>query len=246
MEHSVSPNLVLLANRLAKFKVVKCMLKPFYYRYKKSIEESRKENFKKHGRQLLADFDKAFNENGIPYTLAFGSILGAVREHGFIKHDFDIDVFVWSDDFSDIIKTVLVNNGFALDHRFLVEDGKLCREETYSKYGIAIDIFYLYNSEDGLVYTCDYFPWDGYVTWENSMDKLGKILARRIEIPVSKTRIQVDFEGIKAYIPENYDEFLKFRYGEDYMTPKPGWTNGKNPHIFEWPTVKATYTNYTK
>lgn len=40
-------------------------------------------------------------------------------------------------------------------------------------------------------------------------------------------------------IIENADEFLKFRYGEDYMTPNPNWSNGDNPHIIPQPEHPA-------
>ncbi len=45
----------------------------------------------KHLLDLLIQFDSLCVENGIQYTLHGGSLLGAIREHGFIPWDDDID-----------------------------------------------------------------------------------------------------------------------------------------------------------
>lgn len=44
--------------------------------------------------RILGYIDKVLTENGIWYSVAYGTILGAVRENGFIPWDKDIDVFI--------------------------------------------------------------------------------------------------------------------------------------------------------
>ena len=45
--------------------------------------------------EILLDFDKVCRNNGIRYSLAYGTLLGAVRHQGFIPWDDDIDVIVF-------------------------------------------------------------------------------------------------------------------------------------------------------
>lgn len=244
MENTLSSKLLLFANRVAKIPFAKSILKPFYYPYKKRVDERRNRMFRENGVQVISDFDKCFKENGLVYTLAFGSMLGAIREHGFIKHDLDLDVFMWSEDYSPQIRTILETNGFKLEHTFIIDEGASGREETYSKYGVSIDIFYIYPPINEYHYTCDFKAFPGCITWENSQEKMGGLIARRIEIPISRERILVEFEGLSLYVPSNYDEFLRFRYGDDYMIPNPTWHNGENPHIVIWEGKKAQFAKY--
>lgn len=45
-----------------------------------------------YGEELLVSFDRFCAANGLRYYLAYGTLLGAVRHHGFIPWDDDIDV----------------------------------------------------------------------------------------------------------------------------------------------------------
>ena len=104
-----------------------------------------------------------------------------------------------------------------------------------------IDIFYLYDDGGEYPYCCDFGTINNCPTFNQSMQKYGRIRARRIELPVTRGRVKVPFEDIELYIPENAHEILRFRYGDDYMIPNPAWgINSYNTHIQEW-TDKVAY-----
>lgn len=244
MKNTISPSLLLLADRVAKIPFAKAILKPFYYPYKRYVNQKRNEQFHKMGLQVIKEFHQCFEENNLFYTLAFGSMLGAVREKGFIKHDLDLDVFVWADEDRSKIHKCLVEAGFKLEHSFTVDGGKLAREDTYVKYDVSIDLFYVYPPINKYTYTCDFKPFEGTVSWLDSEKKHGGIVARRFELPIVKERIKKQFEDTELYVPTNYDEFLRMRYGETYMIPDPSWSNGDNPYIIVWQDKLAHFQHF--
>lgn len=54
--------------------------------------------------EMLKQFDKVCRENNIRYTLAGGTLLGAIRHNGYIPWDDDIDVMVPYPDYKKIVE----------------------------------------------------------------------------------------------------------------------------------------------
>ena len=54
--------------------------------------------------ELLKAFKNVCDKEGIWYTLAFGTVLGAVRHKGFIPWDDDIDIGMTRDNYEKFIK----------------------------------------------------------------------------------------------------------------------------------------------
>ena len=53
---------------------------------------------------LLLKFDEVCRKHQIKYTLAYGSLLGAIRHHGFIPWDDDIDIFMVREEYEKLKK----------------------------------------------------------------------------------------------------------------------------------------------
>ncbi len=246
MKNTLSPKLVKTANDVAKIPFAKKLLKPFYYRYKQWLKDKRNRAYKEYALETIADFDKCMRENSFTYTLLFGSMLGAVREKGFIAHDLDIDVAMWKEDFTEEVQSKLESAGFKLSHRVLIDDGESAREETYIKNDVSIDIYCINPPIDEYPYVCSkWAPVGECVTKQESMKKYGYITGKRLEMPIVKDIIDVPFETLMLPITKNAHEVLAFYYGDNYMSPDPNWTESKEyPYRKPWPEKKAILTTY--
>lgn len=53
--------------------------------------------------EILLYFDKFCRENGLKYSLSGGTLLGAIRHHGFIPWDDDVDCMMMRDDYNKLL-----------------------------------------------------------------------------------------------------------------------------------------------
>lgn len=220
---------------VAKIPFAKKLLKPIYYPYKDWLNKKRNQQFLNHGTYVLERFDKCLSDNSIAYMLGFGTLLGAIREHGFIKHDLDIDTCMWYDEYKNKnARKVLEDAGFELIREYTVSDGELGLEQTYCFEGVTVDIFMIYEPIAVQPYSCHcWMPYGDAKDRFESMEKYGKLIPYRFETPYPKDVVRVPFNGISLPIPRNYDEILALRYGPDYMTPNPNWKDSLS-YFIKW------------
>lgn len=113
--------------------------------------------------EILDEIDRVCRENGLTYFLAYGTLLGAVRHHGYIPWDDDIDVYMPRKDyerFQEIAASSLgpkyfFRNGKS-DPKLWLKFGKVEKRGTVfleSRYlhadiemGVYVDVFPLDNA----------------------------------------------------------------------------------------------------
>ena len=203
----------------------KCIYSLVHFFRKKAAERSFRKslkNFHQYGFEALTVFNNCMETHGYKYSLAFGTLLGAIREHDFIPHDDDIDVAMWYSDFDDEIIVDLAKVGIKLIHSFSIDNDRIGKELTFEYKKVLIDIFFFYKDRDG-VYCCDFINFPGCSTRKDSVREHGGLLPRKLYLPLGDNLIRYVFKSIAVSIPANYDEILSYRYGTDYLTPKPGW-----------------------
>lgn len=245
MKDRLSLGLVEFAHKVSKIPFAKALIKPFYYPYKRKVNRLRKENFKKNSLKVLSTFDLCMTSNNIYYSVIFGTLLGAIREHGFIKHDCDIDVAVFMEDRTEFLHQILTQRGFNLIHRYRIDDGRLGCEETYIYEGttVSIDIFYICPAIDEYPYCCCWNLYGDSSTPRESMKNYGGVIPRRIEFPINKEAIRVPFETIEVNIPKNAHQITEFCYGPDYMIPNPNFVVPKEHRVI-WKEKNAIYEEF--
>lgn len=103
--------------------------------------------------QILTAVDNFCRSSNIKYSLAFGTLLGAVRHKGYIPWDDDIDVMMPRDDYEYFMKTFRHPRYFTLTYqkepKFVLPYGKVIDNDTIliedssMKYpiGVNIDVF---------------------------------------------------------------------------------------------------------
>lgn len=165
------------------------------YEYKPLIVyEGIKRIDKLKARDNLLLFKEIAERNGLVFGLAFGSFLGAMREHDFIDHDEDIDLFVLNE-YKDIFLSMLFelrDNGFEViryDRR-----GDLC---SIMRNGEYIDILFFRKINENVRLAQSYF------------------LPRQFVEEVAL----YDFQGEKFNGAKDGTDFLLFWYGESWNIP---------------------------
>lgn len=220
---AINSTLADLSAKLSKIKWLRAILVKPWRMYKEYCAQKQVRQFHKYGMEALEVFNKCMNENGHKYSLAFGTLLGAVREHDFIPHDNDIDLAMWIDDYTPKLIEDLERYGIKHKYAYTIEDGKIGKEDTFEYKGVQLDIFYFYKEADGKAYCNDFIYFPGTTSKKDSIKKYGGMLPRKLYLPLGDDLQTVDFKGLQLSIPSNYHELLSFRYGENYMTPIPGW-----------------------
>lgn len=155
---------------------------------------------KEDARYLLNTLQNVFQRNGIELMLAYGTLLGAVREHDFIGHDADMDTMIWSRD---------MQKGLDLQAEL----------ETY---GIILECYVL-----PWIFTYKYkdVACDIDVIWDAPMP-IGKryCLIESQHVPRSffeKTET-MEFQGQQHLVPANPENLLVYHYGRNWRIPGGG------------------------
>lgn len=132
--------------------------------------------------------------------LMWGTLLGAIREHGFIPHDTDVDMGIKVEDVNSLERAIpeLYSNEF-----------KICR---YKK-GYIYSFIYKGVICDFDVIRKAFFPYS-----LNFAFVLEQLFPKRFFLSLDK----ICFCGLDVYVPHNPESFLECRYGKDWRVPQKG------------------------
>jgi lipopolysaccharide cholinephosphotransferase len=100
-------------------------------------------------KQILVEFDRVCEKNQLDYYLAYGSLIGAARDHTLIPWDYDIDTLVRIDDRERLIECLKrdLKNEFDYDYfdRNSTYPTSCLRiyKKGYSMMALHVDVFFL-------------------------------------------------------------------------------------------------------
>lgn len=142
----------------------------------------------------LLDIKRIFDSNDLFFGLAYGTLLGAIRENDFITHDEDIDLYILKEDENKFrsLLSVLIDNGF-----------ELIRYERSGLYSIRRDGEYT-----------DFYcmtPYSKGIRWNGAENFI-------LETFILNTK-KIVFKGSEFNIPQNIDLCLEILYGKNWRIP---------------------------
>ncbi|MCX2574027.1 LicD family protein [Pedobacter sandarakinus] len=144
-------------------------------------------------------FKEILDKSKVKFLLAYGTLLGAIREGNFIEHDFDTDFIILEEDRASFLDLLfeLSNAGFVVG-RYENDLISLIRKEEY------IDIYFfrkhLFFYRKSAYYddnTDIYYTYNRFLTKTTTLTFLGETFS----------------------IPKDFDAYLKHCYGENWRTP---------------------------
>lgn len=148
---------------------------------------------------------------GLHYWLSAGTVLGIYRDKALIPHDTDLDVGVlldWNntDNLTVMARIISVarNLGYTLLASTMVGSRPM-QLAFVTANGIVFDIYFFYKNHE-----------EFFVVNFNSFGVM-----RKPERFVNNLEI-IEYNNVKYPAPAPIEEYLKYRFGEDWKTPKKG------------------------
>lgn len=217
---------VWIQNILKTSAIGRCVYPRMQKAWRAIVIPLRRKRLHRYGYGALARLHELLTKNDIAYHCEAGTLLGIVRDGGFIKHDDDIDICVppgrWP--MSGVLK-VFIDAGYEAV-QCLEYEGHLSEFTVRDRTGIPIDIF-----------TCRFAP--------GEPDKMYQMFPRwsptRV-YPNARANHLLEFEYIRptgtkvvkvhdaeTMIPENYIEVLDSEFGP-WRVPDPSFKSEMLKH----------------
>ena len=197
--------------------------------YKAIITPLRRRRLRRYGFRILGELNDVFEYNGIEYYLAFGTLLGIIREGGFIAHDDDMDLLVNAQDIKDAksVVAMMLEHDFKFKH-VLVASGKILFY-TFEKYGVSVDFWCF----DRLTDNSGFYFYLAYTNLNIHYKKANQCSWYRIKQPNISLGKKIEKDGAQFLIPDNAIEMLEAFYGKSWKTPDRNWVAEDSPRKFE-------------
>lgn len=184
---------------------------------------ARKRRLKKYGVEVLAELVGINSKYNMGIVPIFGTLLGFVREGGFMKHDDDIDVAVLPGlSVKEILDIFVDKYGYKFRHG-LAYHGQ-CTEFTLEhKSGLTVDFFMMVDSGENLLASV-YF-------WKNGVNyaDVRQNNLKWVRHPYVTGLKTFSFAGVEVEIPANSEDWLYYEFGSDWRIPIPNHTDARQP-----------------
>lgn len=171
------------------------------------------------GADVLERFEVFMRKEGISHCLEFGTLLGFIRDHGFIKHDDDIDVVIMPGVIEPVaLLRKFMEAGYGFIHGFNYK-GRLIEFTIADPSQVPIDIFMPTRNKENPDYFDYMFPF-----WKPGNDYPSE-KANNVRLTTylgAKDIRNLELFGLKLPIAGNAEEVLESEYGP-WKIPDPNY-----------------------
>lgn len=222
-----------LIKRILKFGPFKIAYEPIHKIYRLYSVPHRRRILRRRGPEVLSDLAEIFARNHIQAFAAYGTLLGFVRENGFIAHDEDMDFGVMPGTLTpqELLRVFLEKEkGFEV--KFLFKYKKRVVEFKVVYKGVPIDFFFFETRGDKFVSPLLFFiPGKHYD--DPRANSIREVTFAAVE-GLSTKRL---FDRVDFPVPTNAEAVLESLYGTSWRVPDKKWNDNKRPHIEEAPEL---------
>lgn len=179
----------------------------------------KRQRLQRYGVETLHKVHAILTECGIDYYADWGTLLGIIREGGFIRYDDDIDLTLVDDKINPrALLNTLINKGFVFIHALIREDRIL--EFSVSWKNLSIDfLFRIPVERPGKVGIADVY-YDPDIKYETPDQNSYKMWLFDEGI---KTKV-ITFKGVEVRVPDKPEDLLEFEYGPEWRSPINNWS----------------------
>ena len=185
--------------------------------------KARRRRLKKYGYAVLTELIEIDSKYNIGIVPIYGTLLGFVRDGGFMKHDDDIDVAVLSGlKVKDILQIFVEKYGYTYRHG-LSYHGECTEFTLQHKSGLTVDFFMMIDSGKELLSSVYY--------WKND-EKYADVRQNNlkwVKHPYVAGFRSLELNGIEVKIPANSEEWLFYEFGKGWKVPDPNYTADDQP-----------------
>jgi len=169
----------------------------------------RRRLLQKHGADVLKRLHAVLTAASIPYYCEAGTLLGLIRDNGFIPHDDDIDISIFPDTASPSqVLGTLLEAGYSFLHAFEYE-GRITEFTVMDRSGLSVDVFFHSNAKN----EAHLLAWQPF--WQPDIEYPTEAANSIVEFEFVKPIKLVPYEvlGVTTIVPENYEDVLTSSYG---------------------------------
>jgi hypothetical protein len=198
-------------------------IQKYYQRY--AIPRSQK-RLHTYGYDVLKKFDDIATRHSISYFASYGTLLGFMRDGGFILHDNDIDFGIVAGQMTPVqLLNILLTQETGFEFVRALEFKSRITVVTIRYKKIIIDFFF-YERDGDRTFVTSYY-WEPTRDYPSARENSVRLIYQADVTELTKLRVH----GADVSVPVNSEELLTSQYGHNWRVPDPNWSNENHPGI---------------